>query len=154
MGRQVFGTHGLSGNVFANPTASSSAPYPKESNPWVSNVSDHMWWVEAKHQFRIRDAGQPEIQSSLVRAIFRRIMVQTNNDCRFQIFIVTNSPHQQHLLVGRSKTDVCTWSQFPTGAMLWFKEVEMVESVDDRKSSCSVGGFQMPNFEVLDAKIA
>ena len=41
MGRQVFGTHGISGNVFANPTASSSAPYPQESNPWVSNVSEH-----------------------------------------------------------------------------------------------------------------
>ena len=34
MGRQVFGTHG-SGNVFANPTASSTAPYPQESNPWI-----------------------------------------------------------------------------------------------------------------------
>ena len=41
MGRQVFGTHGISGNVFANPTASSSAPYPQESNPWVSHVSEH-----------------------------------------------------------------------------------------------------------------
>ena len=34
-------THGLSGNVFANPTASSSAPYPQESNTWVSKVSEH-----------------------------------------------------------------------------------------------------------------
>ena len=34
-------THGISGNVFANPTASSSAPYPQESNPWISIVSDH-----------------------------------------------------------------------------------------------------------------
>ena len=33
--------HGLSGNVFANPTASSSAPSPQESNPWVSTVSEH-----------------------------------------------------------------------------------------------------------------
>ena len=30
----------------------------------------------------------------------------------------------------------------------------MVESVDDLKSSCSVRGIQMTNFEVLDAKIA
>ena len=34
-------THGISVNVFANPTASSSAPYPQESNPWISNVSEH-----------------------------------------------------------------------------------------------------------------
>ena len=32
--------------------------------------------------------------------------------------------------------------------------MEMVDSVDDIKSSCSVRGIQMPNFEVLDAKIA
>ena len=38
--------------------------------------------------------------------------------------------------------------------MLWVKEVEMVESVDDLESSCSVRGIQMQSFEVLDAKIA
>ena len=38
--------------------------------------------------------------------------------------------------------------------MLWIKEVKMVESVDDLKSSCSVRGIRMPDFEVLDAKIA
>ena len=38
--------------------------------------------------------------------------------------------------------------------MLWIKEVEMVESVDDLKSSCSVRGIRMPDVEVLDAKIA
>ena len=54
----------------------------------------------------------------------------------------------------RFKTEVCTCSQFPTEAMQWIKEVEMVESVDDLKSSCSVRGIRMPNFEVLDAKIA
>ena len=37
----LWDTHGVSGNVVANPTASSSAPYPQESNPWVSNVSEH-----------------------------------------------------------------------------------------------------------------
>ena len=38
--------------------------------------------------------------------------------------------------------------------MLWIKEVETVGSVDDLKSSSSVRGIQMPNFEVLDAKIS
>ena len=54
----------------------------------------------------------------------------------------------------RFKTEVCICSQFPTEAMLWIREVEMVESVDDLKSSCSVRGTQTPDFEVLDAKIA
>ena len=38
--------------------------------------------------------------------------------------------------------------------MQWIKEVEMVDSVDDLKSSCSVRGIRMPDFEVLDARIA
>ena len=32
--------------------------------------------------------------------------------------------------------------------------MELIDSVDDQKSSCSVKGLQMPDFEVLDAKIA
>ena len=54
----------------------------------------------------------------------------------------------------RFKTEVCTCSQFPAEAMLWIKEVEKVESVDDLKSSRSIRGTQTPDFEVLDAKIA
>ena len=54
----------------------------------------------------------------------------------------------------RFKTEVCTCSQFPTEAMQWIKRVEMVDSVDDLMSSSSIRGIQMPNFEVLDARIA
>ena len=32
----IWGTHGISGNVFVNPTASSSALCPQESDPWIS----------------------------------------------------------------------------------------------------------------------
>ena len=38
--------------------------------------------------------------------------------------------------------------------MLWIKEVEMVDSVDDLNTSQSIGGRRLPNFEMLDAKIA
>ena len=34
----IWDTHGISGNVFANPHASSSAPYPQELNPWGTTV--------------------------------------------------------------------------------------------------------------------
>ena len=36
----IWDTHGVSGNVFANPVASSSAPYPQELNPWCSHISE------------------------------------------------------------------------------------------------------------------
>ena len=38
--------------------------------------------------------------------------------------------------------------------MQWIKEVELVDSVDDLRSSSSIRGISMPNFEVLDARIA
>ena len=54
----------------------------------------------------------------------------------------------------RFKTEVCTCSQFPTEAMQWIKEVELVDSVDELRSSSSTRGISMPNFEVIDARIA
>ena len=54
----------------------------------------------------------------------------------------------------RFKTEICTCSQFPTEVTHWIKEVEMVDSVDDFNSSCSVRNIRMPDFEVLDARIA
>ena len=99
----IWDTHGISGTVFANPTASSSVPYPQESNPWISDVSEltspH---VMSESQTPVQDQRcQPEIQSSLVREIFQRFLGRTNNDCRFQILILTTSPRQQHSLAGR-----------------------------------------------------
>ena len=38
--------------------------------------------------------------------------------------------------------------------MQWIKEVELVDSVDELRSSSSLRGFSMSNFEVLDARIA
>ena len=115
--------------------------------------------MKAKHQLRIRDASkdrQPEIQSSLAREVFLKNYVADQQ--RLQI----SDPHLGKFTTSttfaswkiRFKTEVCTCSQFPTEAVLWIKEVEMVESVDDLTSSCSVRGIRMPNFEVLDARIA
>ena len=36
----IWDTHGKTGNVLANPVASSSTPYPQELNPWRSGVSE------------------------------------------------------------------------------------------------------------------
>ena len=83
-------------------------------------------------------------------------MGQTNNDCRFRSSFLTNSLTPATLACWkiRFKTEVCTCSQFPTEAMHWIKEVEMVDSVDDLKSSLTVRGIRMPDFDVLDARIA
>ena len=36
----IWDAHVISGNVFANPAASPSAPYPQELNPWNSHISE------------------------------------------------------------------------------------------------------------------
>ena len=44
----IWDTHGMSGNVFVNPDASSSAPYPQELNPWETTIEEplHMSTAE------------------------------------------------------------------------------------------------------------
>ena len=63
-------------------------------------------------------------------------------------------PYTSNICLLEDKTEVCTCSQFPAEAMQWIKEVEMVDSVDDFKSSSSIQGISMPNLEALDARIA
>ena len=82
---------GITGNVFSNPPASSSSPYPGGFNPWISNVTEDT--------LVLRSTGQP-VTCGDCQIPDTVLMGQTNNDCRFQIFISTNSLHQQHLLVG------------------------------------------------------
>ena len=104
-------TSGTSGNVFAHPQASSSAPYPQELNStWkktIRRTNSHVYCREkwkTRAETQIWDASpdrQPKIQSSSVEETLQRIMGQTNNDCRFRIFILTNSLLQLRLLVGR-----------------------------------------------------
>ena len=53
----------------------------------------------------------------------------------------------------RFKTEVCTCLQFLTEAMQWIKKVEMVDSVDDLKST-SIRGIRIPDIEEPDAKFA
>ena len=83
-------------------------------------------------------------------------MGKTNNDCGFLIFIFDKLPTSVTFACWkiRFKTEVCTCSQFPTEAMQWIKEVELVDSVDELRSSSSIRSIPLPNLEVLDARIA
>ena len=163
MGRQVFGTRMvISGNVFANPTASSSAPFPQGINPWNSNMSERTSpQVMRESQTPALDPrceSGPSARNSFDPCEGRSSKNYGADQQRLQI----SDLHFDKFLYPatfacwkiRVKTEVCTCSQFPAEAMLWIKEVEMVESVDDLKSSCSIRGIRMPNFEIHDAKIA
>ena len=106
----IWDTYGISGNVFANPQASSSAPYPQELNSlWKKLLRNRFTCLQRRrvidqNEIKIWDASldrQPKIQSSSVEETVQRIMGQTNNDCRFQISTLTSSLRQQPLLAGR-----------------------------------------------------
>ena len=155
----IWDPHGISGNVFANPAASSSAPYPQKSNAWISNVSEHTSpHVMSENQTPVQDQSGPSARNSVIPceedssnnygADQQRLHI---SDLHFDKF---TTPATFACWKIRFKTEVCTCSQFPTEAVHWIKEVEMVESVGDLKSSCSVSGIRMSDFEVLDAKIA
>ena len=160
----IWDTHGISGNVFVNPTASSSAPYPQGFNPWISNVSEHTSpHVTSERQtpdtaLDPRCQSGPSARNSFDPSEGRFSKNYGADQQRLQIsdlhFDKFPNPATFACWKIRFKTEVCTCSQFPTEAMLWIKEVEMVESVDDLKSSRSIRGTHGPDFEVLDAKIA
>ena len=160
----IWDTHGISGNVFANPDASSSAPYPQELNQWNSSIEEplHSSTVEIcesqKQDQDLRCQSGPSAEDSVIfsggdssknyGADQQRLQI---SDLHFDKF---PAPATFARWKTRFKTEVCTCSQFPTEALQWIKEVEMVDSVDDLKSSSSIRGISVPNFEVLDARIA
>ena len=160
----IWDTHGISGNVFANPTAYASALCPPGQgfNPWTSNVSEHtsphvMSGSQTPAQDQRCQSG-PSARNSVIPSEGD----SSKNDGADQQPLRISDPHFDKFTTSatfacwkiRFNTELSTCSQFPTEAMLWIKEVEIVEPVDDLTYSCSVRGTQMPKFEVLDAKIA
>ena len=160
----IWDTRGISGNVFVNPDASSSAPYPQELNQWSSSIEEplHSSTVEKRESPEqdqdLRCQSGPSDKNSVIFSAGDSSKNCGADQQRLQIsdlhFDKFPTPATFACWKIRFKTEVCTCSQFPTEAMQWIKEVEMVDSVDDLKYSSSVRGIQMPNFEVLDARIA
>ena len=149
---------------FANPVASSSAPYPQELNPCSSGREEpiHSSTVEkSEKRTQVQDQRCQSGPSAKNSVIFSGGDSVKNygadqqglqlSDLHFDKF---PTPATFACLRIGLKTEVSTCSQFPTEAMHWIKEVEMVDSVDDLKSSSSIRGIQMPNSEVLDARVA
>ena len=150
--------------VFANPDASSSAPYPQELNQWSSSIEEplHSSTVE-KGERRTQNQDQrcqsgPSAKNSVIFSGGDPPKIYGADQQRLQIselhFDKLPTPTTFACWKIRFKTEVCTCSQFPTEAMPWIKEEEMVESVDDLKSSRSIKGTHGPDFELLDARIA
>ena len=158
-------TSGISGNVFAHPQASSSAPYPQELNStWKKTIEEPIHMSTAEKSGRperdqdLRCQSGPSAKDSVIFSGGDYFKNYGADQQRLQIsdlhFDKFPTPATFACWKIRFKTEVCTCSQFPTETMQWIKEVELVDSVDELRSSSSTRGISMPNFEVLDARIA
>ena len=118
-------THGISGNVFADPVATSTAPYPQESNPWVSIVSEHTSpHVMSESQTPVQDQrcqSRPSAKNSVIPSEGDTSKNYGTDQQRLQIsdlhFDKFPTPAAFACWKIRFKTEVCTCSQFPTEAM-------------------------------------
>ena len=137
----MWDTHGISGNVFADPGASSSPRCPQELNPWSSGRAEPIHSSTAENnenQTPVQDQrcqSGPSAKSSVIPSEGDSLKNYGADQQRLQIsdlhFDKFPSPATFACWKIRFKTEVCTCSQFPTEVMLWIKEVEMVESVDE-----------------------
>ena len=160
----IWDTHGISGIVFANPDASSSAHHPQELHQWNSSVEEplHSSTVEKSERQEqdqdLRCQSGPSAKDSVILSGGDSSKNYGTDQQRLQIsdlhFDKFPTPATFACWKIRFNIQVCSCSQFPTDAMQWIKEVEMVDSVDDLKSSSSIRCISMPNFDVFDARIA
>ena len=137
----IWDTHGISGNVFANPDASSSAPYPQELNQWSSSIEEplHSSTVEKNERQEqdqdLRCQSGPSAKNSVILSGGDSSKNYGADQQRLQIsdlhFDKFPTPATFACWKIRFKTEVCICSQFPTEALQRIKEVEMVDSLDD-----------------------
>ena len=159
----IWDTHGVSGNVFAGPVAFFTAPYPQELNPWSSGMSEPIHSSTAEkneNQTPVKDQRcqfGPSAKNSVIPSEGDSSKNYGADQQRLQIsdlhFDKFPTPATFACWKIKCKNEVCTCSNF-LQKLCWIKEVEMVDSVDELKSSSSTKGIRMPDFEVLDAGIA
>ena len=122
---------------FANPPASSSAPYPQELNQWNSSIEEplHSSTVEkCEKETQLQDQrcqSGPSVKSSVIFSGGDSLKNYGADQHRLQIldlhFDKFPTPATLACWKIHFKTEVCICSQFPTEAMQWIKQVDLVD---------------------------
>ena len=153
-GRQACGTHMVYRETFfGNPHASSTAPSLSSRIESMGKTIEeplHMSTVEKSERPEqnqdLRCQSGPSARNSFDPSAGKISKNYGTDQKRLQIsdlhFDKFPTPATFACWKMRFKTEVCTCSQFPTEAMQRIKEVEMVDSVDDLRSSSSIRVFQ------------
>ena len=122
----IWDTHGISGNVFANLHASSSAPYPQELNPWVTTIEEPLHMSTSEKSERPEQKSRSEMPVWTVsqrfthlqwRRLFKEFWGRPTTTADFGSPFRQVPPATFACWKIRFKTEVCTCSQFPTEAM-------------------------------------
>ena len=160
----IWDTHGISGNVFCRSTSIFiSSLSSRELHQWNSSEEPlHSFTMEKSERPEqnqdLRCQSGPSAKDSVIFSGGDSLKNYGADQQRLQIsdlhFDKFPTPATFVCWKIRFKTEVCICSQFTTEALQWIKEVELVDSVDESRSSSSIRGISMPNFEVLDARIA
>ena len=126
----IWDTSGMSGNVFENPQATSSAPYPQELNSlWKKTIEEPLHMSTAEKSDRpersqdLRCQSGPSAKDSVIfsggdysknyGADQQRLQI---SDLHFDKFPTPATFACWKIMF---KTEVCTCPQFPTEAMRW-----------------------------------
>ena len=103
----IWDTHGTTGNIFANPDASSSSPYPQELHQWNSSIEEplHSSTVEKSERQEqdqdLRCQSGPSAKNSVIFSAGDSSKIYGADQQRLQISVLsTNSLHQPRLLAG------------------------------------------------------
>ena len=163
MGRQVFGTHMVYRETFLQIQRRLLQHLIRKSLILVAqlchkNTSPH---VMSESQTPVQAFEMPvrtlsqKLSHPLWGRIFKELWSRPTKTADLETSL-WQIPYTKNICLLEDKTP--NWGMYLlticTEAMLWIKEVEMVESVDDLKFLRSIKGFSGPDFEVLDARIA
>ena len=128
-------------------SAAGQAPAPTSTGRLVAREDERKGSTIPMSTF----ARRPTTMNSFVPVDIPQSSMVGHKDSRYRNF---PTPSSFMCLMIRFRNLVTTCSDFPSEAMLWIKEVEMVDSMEEFKSSRSVAGNNFTNFEMSDAKIA
>ena len=130
----IWDTHGISGTVFANPDASSSAPYPQELIPWSSSTAEPLHSSTVEKEWEARTRSRAEMPVWTVSQKFGHLQwgrrfkelwgrPTTTADFGSSFWQIRNTSYVCLLEDKIQDWGRCTCSQFPTEAFHWIKGV-------------------------------
>ena len=138
--------------------ASSSAPYPQEMHQWNSSIEEslHTSTVEKSEKSeQNQDLRGPSAKDSVIFSGGDSSKNCGADQQRLQIldFHFDKFPTPPTFACWKTRYGVYLFT-IPYGSDAMDRKVELVDAVDELRSSSSTRGISMPNFEVLDARIA